>query len=64
MMTALEVEQLYQWYPVLAALSSALATQFRQDARILRVPTGTTLFDLDYPCNDSTRTQIGRNTDC
>lgn len=49
-MTVLELEPLTQWYPMLTELPSGLFAQFSQEVRVLRVPAGTTLFDLDYPC--------------
>lgn len=49
-MTAVELEQLMQWYPMITQLPSGLLTQFMAEVRVLRVSVGTTLFDLDYPC--------------
>lgn len=49
-MTALDLEQLTPWYPMLTQLPGGLAAQFTQEVRVLRAPAGTTLFDLDYPC--------------
>lgn len=49
-MTALELEQLTHWYPLITQLPGGLMAQLMQEVRVLRVPAGTTLFDLDYPC--------------
>lgn len=49
-MTTLEFEQLTTWYPLVTALPVSLLAQFQQEVRVLRVVSGATLFDLDYPC--------------
>ena len=49
-MTTLELEQLVHWYPMVTQLPSGLLTQFTAEVRVLHVPAGTTLFDMDYPC--------------
>lgn len=45
-----DYQTLTEWYPTLGKLPSSLHTLVRTEAQPVRIPTGTTLFDLDYPC--------------